>query len=401
MTFISYSQNFEDVMLWRALKHVENGFYIDVGAGHPDIDSVTRAFSDRGWTGINIEPSVEFYTRLAAARGRDTNLNLAVGCEPGSVTFFEIPGSGLSTLDPTVAATHRSAGWTINQKTIEQMSLAEVCHRYVHAEIHFLKVDVEGSEASVLAGADFTSFRPWIVLTEATRPLSEKPSHADWEPVLVSAGYHFAWFDGLNRFYIADERWELLSHAFTVPPNVFDDFIRATDTQDLNRIMGAEARAFEATRRADKSEADAAQTTARAQAVEAQAQVAEEQAQAAEARAQAAEGRAQAAEARAQVADARAQVADARAQAADARAQAADARAREATDRAAQEEMRAAAAAARAQAAEAHAIWAKQCRTEAVAKEAAAQGLLEAMRASTSWQVTAPLRTLFRLLRGQ
>ena len=27
--FISYAQNFEDVMLWRALKHVEKGFYID------------------------------------------------------------------------------------------------------------------------------------------------------------------------------------------------------------------------------------------------------------------------------------------------------------------------------------------------------------------------------------
>ena len=93
MTFISYSQNFEDVMLWRALKHKENGFYIDVGAAHPDIDLVTRAFFDRGWTGINIEPSLEFYTRLAATRGRDINLDLAVGSEPGSVTFFEIPGS--------------------------------------------------------------------------------------------------------------------------------------------------------------------------------------------------------------------------------------------------------------------------------------------------------------------
>ena len=52
---------------------------------------MTRAFSDLGWTGINIEPSVEFYSRLAAARGRDTNLRVAVGCEPGSATFFEIP----------------------------------------------------------------------------------------------------------------------------------------------------------------------------------------------------------------------------------------------------------------------------------------------------------------------
>ena len=42
MNFISYSQNLEDVMLWRALKHIENGFYIDVGAGSPTVDSVTK-----------------------------------------------------------------------------------------------------------------------------------------------------------------------------------------------------------------------------------------------------------------------------------------------------------------------------------------------------------------------
>ncbi|HZF37393.1 MAG TPA: FkbM family methyltransferase, partial [Blastocatellia bacterium] len=44
MSFISYAQNFEDVMLWRALKHIDRGFYIDVGANDPDLDSVTKAF---------------------------------------------------------------------------------------------------------------------------------------------------------------------------------------------------------------------------------------------------------------------------------------------------------------------------------------------------------------------
>jgi hypothetical protein len=34
MTFISYAQNYEDVMLWRALKDVSNGFWIDDGAAH-------------------------------------------------------------------------------------------------------------------------------------------------------------------------------------------------------------------------------------------------------------------------------------------------------------------------------------------------------------------------------
>ena len=42
--FVSYAQNFEDVMLWRALKHVENGYYVDIGAQDPVFDSVSLAF---------------------------------------------------------------------------------------------------------------------------------------------------------------------------------------------------------------------------------------------------------------------------------------------------------------------------------------------------------------------
>src|SRR5439155_647679 len=54
--FVSYAQNGEDFTLWCALHDVDAGTYIDIGAYDPDIDSVTRAFYDRGWSGINIEP---------------------------------------------------------------------------------------------------------------------------------------------------------------------------------------------------------------------------------------------------------------------------------------------------------------------------------------------------------
>ena len=56
MSFISYAQNFEDVMLRRVFAELDTGFYIDVGANDPSADSVTKAFYDAGWHGINIEP---------------------------------------------------------------------------------------------------------------------------------------------------------------------------------------------------------------------------------------------------------------------------------------------------------------------------------------------------------
>jgi|SRR5262245_3315890 len=53
---ISYAQNFEDIILWRALKHVEKGFYIDIGAQDPVVDSVSLAFYEKGWRGVHVEP---------------------------------------------------------------------------------------------------------------------------------------------------------------------------------------------------------------------------------------------------------------------------------------------------------------------------------------------------------
>ena len=93
MSFVSYAQNSEDVMIWRALKHVAEGFYIDVGANDPTLYSVTRAFYDKGWHGINIEPVAEFFDRLKSERPRDINLQIGAGAEAGSFPFFEIPVS--------------------------------------------------------------------------------------------------------------------------------------------------------------------------------------------------------------------------------------------------------------------------------------------------------------------
>ena len=54
--FQSFSEYFEDLILFTIVSDIKNGFYIDVGAYDPNIVSVTKAFYLRGWNGINIEP---------------------------------------------------------------------------------------------------------------------------------------------------------------------------------------------------------------------------------------------------------------------------------------------------------------------------------------------------------
>jgi FkbM family methyltransferase len=237
---ISYAQNFEDVTLWRALRDVTNGRYVDVGALHPEIDSVTKWFYDQGWSGINLEPVPEMFAVIEAARPRDINIRAAAGAAPGVADMAVVPDSmGLSSLD--ISAVTANVAFSHNLVQVEVRPLRDVLEPFTGQDIHFLKVDAEGTEHDVLLGMDFERFRPWVVLVEATEPLSQTATAEKWEDILVAANYQHAYFDGLNEFYVAAERSELAS-KLAVPPNVFDHFELAatvrerTGREELQRL---------------------------------------------------------------------------------------------------------------------------------------------------------------------
>lgn len=248
---VSYAQNFEDIMLLRALRSVEHGFYVDVGAAWPIQDSVTKLFSDRGWWGINVEPNPALFDLLAESRPRDVNLRCAAGTVEGSMTLELLPDTGLSTLDPALAESYRRRGQEVVHHDVDVLRLETILARHVSEdqEIHFLKIDVEGFESSVIEGNNWAVHRPWIVLVEATRPTTQEVS-APWEPRILEQGYLFVYFDGLNRFYVAEEHADLTS-AFECPPNVFDGFITAAHRSAEDRATTLEIKAIEATHNAD------------------------------------------------------------------------------------------------------------------------------------------------------
>jgi FkbM family methyltransferase len=219
----SYSDRLEDVMLYRVLRDVCVGFYVDVGANHPQSLSVTKLFYDLGWSGINVEPCPSWFAQLEKARPRDVNLRVAAGADNGEVEFHEILDSGLSTVVERFARRHQADGFQRRTYMVERRTLADICAEHVKGEIHFLKIDVEGAEHAVLQGCDFGRHRPWVVVVEATEPLTDIPCYAEWEPLLLGFNYEFATTDGLNRFYVAGEHAELRP-LFSV---AVDDYERA------------------------------------------------------------------------------------------------------------------------------------------------------------------------------
>lgn len=91
------------------------------------------------------------------------------------LSFYTIADTGLSTVEASIALQHRDAGMDVRNQTVQSRTLASICEQYAQDRpIHFLKIDVEGHEETVLRGMDFSRWRPGSSSSKphgpATRP---------------------------------------------------------------------------------------------------------------------------------------------------------------------------------------------------------------------------------------
>jgi FkbM family methyltransferase len=221
---LSYAQRFEDFHLWRCFGGQTDGFYIDIGAGHPVYDNVSFAFYLAGWRGIVAEPNPALAALSRAVRKRDHLHEGLCGAQAGEATLYlQREFHGLSTTVAEHAATAaKEVGRSAEPVTLPMTTLAALCEAHAPASFEFLKVDVEGAEADVLRGADFTRFRPKVIVVEAIKPISLAPAWDEWEPLLSQHGYSYVWDDELNRYYVAEEA-RALAARLTEGPKWYAD----------------------------------------------------------------------------------------------------------------------------------------------------------------------------------
>jgi FkbM family methyltransferase len=189
---LCFSQEGEDMVLARMFEGRERGFYVDVGAHHPQRFSNTYYFYLRGWRGINIDAAPGSMKPFEALRPGDINLEVPISDSRQVLTYYAFNEPALNSFSAEIARARDGLGdWRIvAEHRLETRTLAEVLaeHLAPGAEIDFMSVDVEGLDHQVLKSNDWSRYRPRVVLFEDLNASLERLDESEAARLLKREG---------------------------------------------------------------------------------------------------------------------------------------------------------------------------------------------------------------------
>lgn len=166
----TFSQEGEDLILGRLFEDHPTGFYVDVGAHHPQRFSNTYLLYLRGWRGLNIDPLPGTAARWRRARPGDLTIEVGIGRSSERRPYFMFDDPALNTFDPARAAelraTTRYRQTSVRQVTIRPLSDVLDQHLPSGTSIDIVSIDVEGLEEEVFETMDIGRHRPRAICFE-------------------------------------------------------------------------------------------------------------------------------------------------------------------------------------------------------------------------------------------
>ena len=186
--------NDEQELVREFFKNKKNGFYVDVGANDPVIESQTYHLEKSGWMGLLIEPLNNYCNELKEKR---TGVVIQNACSA--------PNNHLKTLRLLVAGGHS----TLNENPIalgtkSQQYVDVVCktldsiltENAVKPGFDFISIDIEGHELEMFKGFSIEKWRPNLVLLE------DHVVNLKKHKLMISNGYQLIMRTGLNSWYV-------------------------------------------------------------------------------------------------------------------------------------------------------------------------------------------------------
>lgn len=167
---ISFSQDGEDIVIAGLFNDKSEGFYVDVGAHHPQRFSNTYFFYLKGWSGINIDAMPGSMKIFDDVRPRDINLEIPISDKSEILTYYEFDEPALNSFSfPLSHERITTTNYKIVAETqLKTQTLAEVLDKHLPPEqtIDFLSIDVEGLDYQVISSNNWDKYKPKLVLVE-------------------------------------------------------------------------------------------------------------------------------------------------------------------------------------------------------------------------------------------
>ncbi|MBI2427784.1 MAG: FkbM family methyltransferase [Ignavibacteriales bacterium] len=207
----SFSQDGEDIVLYNIFEemHITKGFYVDIGAHHPFRYSNTYIFYQKGWSGINVEPTPGRINLFRRFRSRDINLQSGIGPLKSNMDFYGFDEPALNTFDNFTRTEREREGFpVISTVSVPVIPLAELLHVYLPRDIaiDFMTVDAEGMDLDILKSNDWRKYRPTLIVVEDTHFEFGQPENS--EIYQFMKGHHYYLFAKLRRSAIYKESYE-------------------------------------------------------------------------------------------------------------------------------------------------------------------------------------------------
>jgi FkbM family methyltransferase len=201
---VSYSQAGEDLLI-QSILNKKHGFYVDIGAHHPQRFSNTNLFYLKGWKGINIDPMPKSMELFNIDRPRDINIEIAIGEKATEKEYFIYEEKAFNTMDKDVHESLSKRSIKVSSKVkIKCESLEAILdlHLKESTNIDLLSIDVEGFEMEVLKSNNWNKYVPELIVLENSEQSIDKIQNDNTNVYLEDLGYSLVTFTPLNKFYL-------------------------------------------------------------------------------------------------------------------------------------------------------------------------------------------------------
>jgi FkbM family methyltransferase len=184
----------QEAILREFFRNVKFGYFVEVGAADPEINSQSWQFEQAGWSGVLVEPRPDMAEKLRRHRNAMVFEMACSSPANGGRTMPLHVAGGFSSLNENLVIAGFDAKKSIDVTigTLDEILL----EAGASAPIDFVSIDVEGHEIEVLEGFTLDRWRPRLLLVE------DHVLDLNLHRFLQARGYKWVRRTDLNGWYV-------------------------------------------------------------------------------------------------------------------------------------------------------------------------------------------------------